>query len=68
MSTRPKLEFPASGPLLYTSTCSREDTQMRPCGKAIESNSQNESELYGQEQDVLEMRKINERDVEKLVH
>ena len=44
-----------------------EDAQMCPCGKAVESRTHivGECEIYKEERDVLEMRKIDECDMEK---
>ena len=44
-----------------------EDAQMCRCGKAVESRSHivGECEIYKEERDVLEMRKIDECDMEK---
>ena len=43
-----------------------EESQMRPCGKAVEStHTVGECEIYKKERDVLEMRKIDECGMEK---
>ena len=52
----------------YASSREEEEiAQMCPCGKAVESRTHivGECEIYKEERDVLEMRKIDECDMEK---
>ena len=54
--------------LAYPSRREEEDAHMCPCGKVKESRTKNvgECDVYKEERGVLEMRKIDERDMEKL--
>ena len=62
------LDLPERKKRYASSREEEEDAQMCPCGRAVESRTHlvGECEIYEEERDVPEMRKIDERDMEKL--